>query len=72
MGLKNFPYWAGTFCFDFCMYMITVVFFIILCYIFGIDGITAKIGELILLFILFGFSFISQNYLCNYMFSNGN
>lgn len=58
MGLKSTPYWLGTFCFDLIMYFVTCIFFVVLCFAFGISGLTDNLGELVISFLLFGFSFI--------------
>lgn len=44
MGLKNLPYWVGTFCFDYCMFFSTVIFFVILLLIFNIKVYVDIIG----------------------------
>ena len=33
MGCRKLPYWLGTFCFDFLMYLITVLFFYLIVWI---------------------------------------
>lgn len=72
MGLKTVPYWLGTFCFDFCMYLIGTVFFIILCFAFDISGVTGNLGNLILNMLFFGICFIWQNYALSFLFKTGN
>ncbi|CAD8050071.1 unnamed protein product [Paramecium sonneborni] len=60
MGCRPFPYWLGTFLFDFTIYfgMIFLIILISLSYEF----LSEKIGKLIFIFFSFGVSFIVFSY----------
>ncbi len=64
MGCRVLPYWVGTFVFDYLLFSIFIVIFIILSYSLELNFVTDYMFEIVLLFIVFGLAYISFSYLC--------
>ena len=71
MGCKTLPYWTGTFCFDYILFLLIYFMYIIGGYACLFAAITKHLGFISLVFFFSGFSFISFNYLVSYIFTRG-
>lgn len=72
MGCRVLPYWVATFCFDFSVYIITVIVFLLTIYIGDIKFLQAYVGQMILILVSFGFSYIPFSYMCGFMFKKSS
>lgn len=72
--MRRLPYWAANYAFDLLVFFIPLVFFFIIVVAIGDEGrfITRFAGYLILVLILFGFSFIGYSYLFSFIFQKSN
>lgn len=62
MGCRVLPYWLGTFAFDYLLYLIFVLIFLILSIATSLDFITDYLGQIFYLFFSFGMSFCFFSY----------
>lgn len=49
MGCRSFPYWLGTFTFDFLMISIILWIFFIFCFILNFEGVVNSFGSVFIL-----------------------
>jgi len=68
MGCRVLPYWLGTFAFDFIVYCVGLLIFVILVYIFNFSYVIDVIWKIIYNLVLFGFAYITFSYMCGFMF----
>jgi hypothetical protein len=64
MGCRVLPYWIGTFVFDYLLFYVFVLIFIMFSYIMKLDFLTEYMGLIVLIFSAFGLSYVSFSYLC--------
>jgi hypothetical protein len=64
MGCRVVPYWVGTFVFDYLLFSLFVIVFIILSYALSLTFVTAYMWPIVCLFAVFGLAYISFSYLC--------
>jgi hypothetical protein len=64
MGCRVLPYWIGTFVFDYLLFYVFVLIFIMFSYIMKLDFLTEYMGVIVLIFSAFGLSYVSFSYLC--------
>ncbi|CAD8180047.1 unnamed protein product [Paramecium pentaurelia] len=69
-GCRIFGYWLGTFLFDFIVYSIIIVFFLIMGAILSLEAITSFWWQTVLIYLCFGLSYITCIYLCSFLFDN--
>lgn len=68
MGCRTLPYWLGTLCFDYVMFLIPTLIFYILTICFDILLFKVYGGLLMGMIVTFGFSYITISYLMSFMF----
>lgn len=68
MGCRILPYWLGSFLFDFVIFFLQFLAFMVTCVMFNFSCVTHQFGEISLVFIPFGVTFIGCNYLFSHMF----
>jgi hypothetical protein len=54
----------GTFAFDYIIYYMFVILFVVFCYVLALDFLTMYMGMIVFLFSMFGLSYISFSYFC--------
>ncbi len=69
-GLRDTPYWIGTFLADFLLYLMPGLCFVALIFLFNVTTLTAYIGSTIPIYLLFGGPLITFMYLCSYLFKS--
>ena len=70
MGCRSYPYWIGTFVFDYLMYLLTLVFFFGFGLALGISYMIEHLGQMIYIMLAFGLTLISWGHLSNFMFNS--
>jgi hypothetical protein len=63
MGCRVLPYWMGTFVFDYILYYIFVLIFIIFSYTLNLTFITDYMGVVVYIFTTLGLSIVSFAYM---------
>jgi ATP-binding cassette subfamily A (ABC1) protein 3 len=69
MGCRKVPYWLGTFAFDYIVFFVVSLYFILFSVIFDISIFKGHYGELVALLIVMGFSLLAWCYVLSFMFS---
>ena len=72
MGCRVFPYWCGTFVFDYLMYLMTMVIFFFTMTSTGTQFVIFYIAPIAIIMLTFGFSYICFSYMCGFMFKKSN
>lgn len=74
LGLRKLPYWTANYTFDLMIFTIPLSIFFIVIFSMGEDSrfLTDVAGYLVILFILFAFSFIGYSYLFSFMFQKSS
>lgn len=62
MGCKMMPYWLGTYAFDYILYSMFVILFVVFSYIMQLDFITDHMLLVVFTFINFGLAYVSFSY----------
>lgn len=70
LGMQKFPYWAGKYAFDLCIFFIPLLIFFVIIFAAGENTkfLTDVVGYLILGFTVFGLAFIGFAYLFSFAF----
>ena len=72
MGCKIGAYWLATLCFDYLMYMITVIILVIVIESEKLLLITLNIDKFFLSMALYGLNITTLSYACGFLFSKKN
>jgi ATP-binding cassette subfamily A (ABC1) protein 3 len=68
MGCRTLPYWLGTFCFDYLIYLCFIVIFYTISATLNLEIAFKYFWSGFSCFILFGFSYILYAYLIGFLF----
>ena len=68
MGCRTFPYWLGTFAFDYILFCVIASFFILFGVIFSLEVVSSYVGQWIVVLLTMGLSFLSWTYLWTFIF----
>ena len=71
-GMRQLPYWLGTFLFDFSGYLLIVLFFYFVVVLEDITFMRAHIHKLVPILALFGADLILYAYLCGFLYEKSN
>lgn len=72
MGCKLLPYWLGSLIFDFIMFLLIIIAFIILIYIFQLNLVMDSMADIVALMVCFSISFIALCYAGSFMFTKAS
>ena len=64
MGCRVLPYWLGTFVFDYILFYLLIILFILFTYAMELNYVTDHMGKVVFSISAFGLSYISFSYLC--------
>lgn len=68
MGCRSFPYWFGTFLFDYLIYLCFVILFYVISALLSLDIAFKYITTGLSCYLLFGVSYILFAYLMGFLF----
>jgi len=72
MGCMSFPYWLGTFLFDFALYLLTFFFFLLIIFIQKVSYLVNNIYEISAVMFFFGPSLILYSYIFGFFYTKSN
>ncbi|EAR92762.2 ABC transporter family protein (macronuclear) [Tetrahymena thermophila SB210] len=72
MGCRVLPYWLGTFLFDFAVFFLTIVIFIILCFAQNLTYVTDEFVNIFFILVTFGSTYITSSYFWGFIFQKSS
>lgn len=68
----SLPYWLGTFLFDFALYLLTFLFFLLIVFVQKVSYLVNNIFEISMVMLFFGPSLILYSYIFGFFYTKSN